>query len=211
MINREDIKLLENIFPFWLNLKIDDRAKIILSTRLMTIKKGAVFFSSQDLEGLIFLKTGKLRFFISSPDSRELTLYTLNNSDMEFFINYDKSFSAISSIEFTAEKNSEVLFIPYSVLKLFRGKYCEIEKFLHNLTNKKFTNSLLALQVIILTPLKDRLVKFLKSFNSTEIIITHEEIAKNLSSSREVISRTLKLLEKENLLEVRRNKIILKF
>lgn len=211
MINREDIKLLENIFPFWLDLKVDDRAKIILSTRLMTIKKGAVFFSSQDLEGLIFLKTGKLRFFISSPDSRELTLYTLNNSDMEFFINYDKSFSAISSIEFTAEKNSEVLFIPYSVLKLFRGKYCEIEKFLHNLTNKKFTNSLLALQVIILTPLKDRLVKFLKSFNSTEIIITHEEIAKNLSSSREVISRTLKLLEKENLLEVRRNKIILKF
>lgn len=211
MINREDIKLLENIFPFWLDLKVDDRAKIILSTRLMTIKKGAVFFSSQDLEGLIFLKTGKLRFFISSPDSRELTLYTLNNSDMEFFINYDKSFSAISSIEFTAEKNSEVLFIHYSVLKLFRGKYCEIEKFLHNLTNKKFTNSLLALQVIILTPLKDRLVKFLKSFNSTEIIITHEEIAKNLSSSREVISRTLKLLEKENLLEVRRNKIILKF
>lgn len=211
MINREDIKLLDNIFPFWSDIKVDDRAKIILSTRLMTIKKGSIFFSSNDLEGLIFLKCGKLRFFISSPESRELNLYTLTDNDIEFFVNYDDNFSAISSIEFIAEENSEILFIPYSVLALFRCKYCEIENFLHDLTNKKFTLSLLALQSIIILPLKDRLISFLKSFNSKEIIITHEEIAKNLSSSREVISRALKKLEKENLLKIYRNKIILNF
>lgn len=211
MINREDIKLLENIFPFWSDIKVDDRAKIILSTRLMTIKKGSIFFSTNELEGLIFLKCGKLRFFISSPDSRELTLYTLKNSDIEFFVNYSDSFSAISSIEFIAEENSEILFIPYSVLSLFRCRYCEIEKFLHDLTNKKFTHSLLALQGIILVPLKERLINFLKSYNSNEIISTHEEIAKKLSSSREVISRTLKVLEKENLIKIYRNRIILNF
>lgn len=211
MINREDIKLLDNIFPFWSAIKVDDRAKIILSTRLLTIKKGSIFFSSNELEGLIFLKCGKLRFFISSPESRELSLYTLKNNDIEFFINYDDSLSAISSIEFIAEENSEVLFIPYSVLALFRCKYCEIEKFLHDLTNKKFTLSLLALQAIILTPLRDRLINFLSSFNSKEIISTHEEIAKKLSSSREVISRALKNLEKENLVKVYRNKIIINF
>lgn len=211
MINREDIKLLDNIFPFWSAIKVDDRAKIILSTRLLTIKKGSIFFSSNELEGLIFLKCGKLRFFISSPESRELSLYTLKNNDIEFFINYDDSLSAISSIEFIAEENSEILFIPYSVLALFRCKYCEIEKFLHDLTNKKFTLSLLALQAIILTPLRDRLINFLSSFNSKEIISTHEEIAKKLSSSREVISRALKNLEKENLVKVYRNKIVINF
>lgn len=211
MINREDIKLLENIFSFWNDIKVDDRAKIILSTRLMTIKKGSTFFSSSDLEGIIFLKCGKLRFFISSLDSRELTLYILRKNDIEFLSHYDDSFSAISSIEFTAEENSEILFIPYSVLELFRCKYCEIEKFLHTLTNLKFKNSLLALQGIILIPLKNRIITFLKSFNSNEITITHEEIAKNLSSSREVISKILKNLEKENSIKLYRNKIILNF
>lgn len=211
MINREDIKLLENIFFFWNEIKIDDRAKIILSTRLMTIKKGSTFFSSSDLEGIIYLKCGKLRFFISSPDSRELTLYTLKEDNMEFLTNYGDSFTAISSIEFTAEENSEILFIPHSVLELFRCRYCEIEKFLHDLTNQKFTNSLLALQEIILVPLKERLIEFLKTFNSTEISITHEEIAKNLSSSREVISKILKKLEHEGFLNLHRNKIILNF
>ncbi|MCI5724639.1 MAG: Crp/Fnr family transcriptional regulator [Fusobacterium gastrosuis] len=211
MINREDIKLLENIFSFWNDIKVDDRAKIILSTRLMTIKKGSTFFSSSDLEGIIFLKCGKLRFFISSLDSRELTLYILRKNDIEFLSHYDDSFSAISSIEFTAEENSEILFIPYSVLELFRCKYCEIEKFLHTLTNLKFKNSLLALQGIILIPLKNRVITFLKSFNSNEITITHEEIAKNLSSSREVISKILKNLEKENSIKLYRNKIILNF
>lgn len=211
LINREDIKLLENIFSFWNDIKVDDRAKIILSTRLMTIKKGSTFFSSSDLEGIIFLKCGKLRFFISSLDSRELTLYILRKNDIEFLSHYDDSFSAISSIEFTAEENSEILFIPYSVLELFRCKYCEIEKFLHTLTNLKFKNSLLALQGIILIPLKNRIITFLKSFNSNEITITHEEIAKNLSSSREVISKILKNLEKENSIKLYRNKIILNF
>lgn len=211
MINREDIKLLENIFSFWNDIKVDDRAKIILSTRLMTIKKGSTFFSSSDLEGIIFLKCGKLRFFISSLDSRELTLYILRKNDIEFLSHYDDSFSAISSIEFTAEENSEILFIPYSVLELFRCKYCEIEKFLHTLTNLKFKNSLLALQGIILIPLKNRVITFLKSFDSNEITITHEEIAKNLSSSREVISKILKNLEKENSIKLYRNKIILNF
>lgn len=209
MINREDIKLLENIFPFWNEIKIDDKAKIILSTRLMTIKKGSTFFSSADLEGIIYLKYGNLRFFISSPDSRELTLYNLRNSSIEFLYNYDDAFNIISSIEFTAEENSEILFIPYAVLELFRCRYCEIERFLHDLTNQKFTNSLLALQGIILIPLKERLINFLKTFNSIEILITHEEIAKNLSSSREVISKVLKNLEKEGFLNLYRSKIIL--
>lgn len=211
MINREDIKLLENFLPFWNDIKTDDKAKIILSTRLMTIKKGSTFFSSSDLEGLIFLKAGKLRFFISSPESRELSLYTLNNNEIELFFNYNETLSIISSIEFTAEENSEILFIPHYVLELFRTRYLGMEKFLHSLTNKKFSNSLYALQNVILTPLKKRLVNFLKSFNKNEIVITHEEIAKNLSSSREVISRNLKILEKEGKIKIHRNKIILNF
>ena len=210
MISKEDIKQLEEIFPFWFEINQNDRAKIILSSRILSLKKNAIFFNSHDLDGLLFLKSGKLRFFLSSLDSRELPLYYLNNMEVEFFENFtDKTISTILDIAFIVEKNSEILLIPYSVLNLFRDKYSIMEKFLHNLTREKLSKSLLSLQNILLVPLKDRLLDFLYSLNKTEIFLTHEEIAKNLGSSREVISRNLKVLERENFLKINRKKIII--
>ena len=210
MISKEDIKHLEKIFPFWLDMKQNDRAKIILSSRILSLKKNSIFFNSHELDGLLFLKSGKLRFFLSSLDARELPLYYLNNMEVEFFENFnDKTISTILDIAFIVEKNSEILLIPYSVLNLFRDKYSIMEKFLHNLTREKLSKSLLSLQNILLIPLKDRLLNFLYSLNKTEIFLTHEEIAKNLGSSREVISRNLKVLEKENFLKINRKKVII--
>lgn len=210
MISKEDIKHLEKIFPFWLDMKQNDRAKIILSSCILSLKKNSIFFNSHELDGLLFLKSGKLRFFLSSLDARELPLYYLNNMEIEFFENFtDKTISTILDIAFIVEKNSEILLIPYSVLNLFRDKYSIMEKFLHNLTREKLSKSLLSLQNILLIPLKDRLLNFLYSLNKTEISLTHEEIAKNLGSSREVISRNLKILEKENFLKINRKKIII--
>ena len=191
-------------------MKQNDRAKIILSSRILSLKKNSIFFNSHELDGLLFLKSGKLRFFLSSLDARELPLYYLNNMEIEFFENFnDKTISTILDIAFIVEKNSEILLIPYSVLNLFRDKYSIMEKFLHNLTREKLSKSLLSLQNILLIPLKDRLLNFLYSLNKTEISLTHEEIAKNLGSSREVISRNLKILEKENFLKINRKKIII--
>ena len=210
MISKEDIKHLEKIFPFWLDMKQNDRAKIILSSRVLSLKKNSIFFNSHELDGLLFLKSGKLRFFLSSLDARELPLYYLNSMEVEFFENFNaKTISTILDIAFIVEKNSEILLIPYSVLNLFRDKYSIMEKFLHNLTREKLSKSLLSLQNILLIPLKDRLLNFLYSLNKTEISLTPEEIAKNLGSSREVISRNLKVLEKENFLKINRKKIII--
>lgn len=209
MISKEDIKHLEKIFPFWLDISQNDRAKIILSSRVLSLKENSIFFNSHELDGLLFLKSGKLRFFLSSLDARELPLYYLNNMEVEFFENFtDKTISTILDIAFIVEKNSEILLIPYSVLNLFRNKYSIMEKFLHNLTREKFSKSLLSLQNILLIPLKDRLLNFLYGLNRTEISLTHEEIAKNLGSSREVISRNLKVLEKKNFLKINRKKLL---
>ena len=210
MISKEDIKHFEKIFPFWLNISQNDRARIILSSRILSLKENAIFFNSHDLDGLLFLKSGKLRFFLSSLEARELPLYYLNNMEVEFFEDFsDSSVSTILNIAFIVEKNSEILLIPYSVLNLLRNKYSIMEKFLHNLTREKFSKSLLSLQNILLTPLKDRLLKFLYSLNRADILLTHEEIAKNLGTSREVISRNLKILEKENFLKINRKKKLL--
>ena len=52
MISKEDIKQLEVIFPFWFELNQNDRAKIILSSRVLSLKKEAIFFNG-DLKAII--------------------------------------------------------------------------------------------------------------------------------------------------------------
>lgn len=44
MISKEDIRHLEKIFPFWQDIKQNDRAKIILSSRILSLKKKFYFF-----------------------------------------------------------------------------------------------------------------------------------------------------------------------
>ena len=210
MISKEDIKQLEVIFPFWFELNQNDRAKIILSSRVLSLKKEAIFFNSHELDGLLFLKSGRLRFFFSSLEARDLPLYYLKETEIEFFEDFNnKLISPILDIAFVVERNSEVLLIPCSILNLFRKKYSIMERFLHDLTREKLSKSLLSLQNILLIPLKERLLNFLYSLKKNEISLTHEEIAKKLGSSREVISRNLKILEKENFLKMNRKKIII--
>ena len=42
---------------------------------------------------------------------------------------------------------------------------------------------------------------------SPEISVTHEQLANQINSSREVVSRTLKNMEKQNIVRLRRGKI----
>ena len=59
--------------------------------------------------------------------------------------------------------------------------------------------------------LDDRLYKYLsnqvKIKKSNDLLITHQEIADDLNTSRVVISRILKLLEKEGKIKLNRRKI----
>lgn len=209
MINRASVNKLSELLNFLDTLKTDDRAKIILSSRNLTFKKFSTFFPTNDLQGIIILRTGKLRFFISSPEGKEISVYYLKANDIDFFIDYEDKFPALLSIGFTAEENSEIIFIPSKVLKLFSNKYPEIEKKLSNLNLEKFSRTLESLQNILFVSVRKRLINFLTTYKKKEINLTHEEIAKILGSSREVISRNLKTLEKEKILKIYRNKIIL--
>ena len=71
-----------------------------------------------------------------------------------------------------------------------------------------------AIDVLAFMSMEERLKKYLKDKyyvrKSATVDITHQEIADDLHSSRVVVSRLMKKLEKEGFLEQSRNKIVLK-
>jgi CRP/FNR family transcriptional regulator len=82
------------------------------------------------------------------------------------------------------------------VLKTMDNRYDEIINALDSVAFKK---------------IDERLVDYLKSkseaLQSNVLNITHQEIANELSTSREVISRLLKQLEQKGVLKLFRNKV----
>lgn len=62
--------------------------------------------------------------------------------------------------------------------------------------------------------LDDRIVELLKKkagiYPSKEISITHQQLAEELGTTREVVSRLLKQMEKQQMVTLSRNKISLK-
>lgn len=113
---------------------------------MLFLKENFIFFNLYELDGLLFLKLGKFRFFLFLLDVRELLFYYLNNMEVEFFENFiDKIILIILDIVFIVEKNSEIFLILYLVLNFFRNKYSIMEKFLYNLIREKFFKFLLLL------------------------------------------------------------------
>jgi CRP/FNR family transcriptional regulator len=77
----------------------------------------------------------------------------------------------------------------------------------------RFQELLSTIDSIAFLQLDERLLNYLKEksavANTKVLETTHQQIAYDLHSSREVISRLLKQLEKRGLIELQRNKVIL--
>lgn len=157
--------------------------------------------------------TGSLRVMRTEEDGREILLYYIKPGEsciMSFLAGMNNDTSKVKAI---AEENSEVLFIPIekaSELVKTNPKWID---FIFKLYHKRFEELLNVVNSIAFQKLDYRALELLKKksamLQSREIQVTHQQIADELGTSREVISRILKQMENEGLLTLSRNKITL--
>jgi CRP/FNR family transcriptional regulator len=92
-------------------------------------------------------------------------------------------------------------------------KFRDWRSFVMNTYRMRFEELLEAVDSIAFHRMDERLLKYLNdksnSLNASEIHMSNQEIAVDLSSSREVISRILKQMERNGLVRLGRNKILL--
>lgn len=116
-----------------------------------------------------------------------------------------------SEVEVIAEEASTLLGIPIEYLDKWTNDYPEWREFIMMTYQKRFDELLETINSIAFSQLDERLIKHLKELSSiqkTSLVSTsHQEIATNLNSSREVISRLLKQMEKREMVKLSRNVI----
>jgi CRP/FNR family transcriptional regulator len=116
-----------------------------------------------------------------------------------------------SEVEVVSEEKSVLLGVPIEYLDKWTQEYPEWRDFIMMTYQKRFDELLEAINTIAFSQLDERLIKHLKELSSIQkskyVSTSHQEIATNLNSSREVISRLLKQMEKREMVKLSRNVI----
>jgi len=104
--------------------------------------------------------------------------------------------------------------IPIQKMEEWSGKYKSWRNFVFESYHNRLNEMLETIDSIAFLKMDERLLKYLvekvRISNDNTIQITHQDIAYELHTSRVVISRLLKKLEKLGKLELHRNYILMK-
>ncbi|MCB0662648.1 MAG: Crp/Fnr family transcriptional regulator, partial [Saprospiraceae bacterium] len=121
------------------------------------------------------------------------------------------SFSSIysdspSKVFAEVEKSGEVLLLPVGKIKEWSKAYPAFNQLFFNQYQNRYDDLIQTINQILFGNLEDRFVSYLekkiKLNGGNPLQITHREMAKDVGSSREVISRLLKKLETTGLITI---------
>ncbi|MBK1897213.1 Crp/Fnr family transcriptional regulator [Chryseobacterium paridis] len=138
----------------------------------------------------------------SNEDGLQFLLYYITPKESCIF-SFVHLFSQ-QPIDFSAvpEEETKILLIPIEKAKEWTLKYPSFNNMIINGFQKHYNDLLETTKQIICYKLEDRLWNYLKTKNentgSGELSITHKNIADDLGTSREVISRVMRKLELDN-------------
>ena len=203
---------LSDNLPFFKDLSEEEKSMIYNSSHIEEYKCGELIYSKyKSCSGIVIVVNGQLRSFMSSLSGKEITLFRLFQNDLCILSSSCFYQNLSYDINLQAEENSSLLIIDGNFFKEASDKNLSIQKFMLEITQSKLSEIMWVLEQVVFFNLEYRVADYLINQyylkNSLQINITHEAIANDLGSSREVISRMLKRFEKDNLISMGRGYI----
>ena len=169
--------------------------------------------SNSYIRSIPVVLSGSMRVIRQDEDGREILLYYIKPGEsciMSFLAGIHEG---TSKVKLVVEEDSEVLMLPIAKASEWIKVYPEWANFIFKLYHQRFEELLDVINAVAFQKLDDRIVTLLKRkasvYGSNEISITHQQLAEELGTTREVVSRLLKQMEKQELITLSRNKITL--
>ncbi len=209
-IESEDIQQLNATFGDLYEKNVKDA--ISETGQIMEIPEGEILIDiGQYIKMMPLLLSGSLKILREDNDGKELLLYHVHPGETCAMSITCCMGDAKSSVRAVAEEDTKLIALPTRIMDEWSNQYPSWKHFIMRTYQRRFEELLNTIDSIAFQKLDDRLERWLKEKTAKspdgEIQITHQEIASELHSSREVISRLLKKMEHQGTLELGRNKI----
>jgi len=157
--------------------------------------------------------SGSLKVMQSDDEFREMVMYYLQPGETCVMSFLAALYNDTSKVKAVAEEDSEIVFIQIGKMRELMSKDPKWLNYIFQVYHKRFEELLDVVNAIAFKKMDERLLQFLKKkaevSGSNDIKITHEQLGQELGTAREVISRLLKQMESEGLVELGRNRITL--
>lgn len=180
--------------------------------KLVEFKEGDVLIDiGKYIKTMPLLLRGAIKIMREDFDKGELLLYFIEKGDTCSMTLTCCMGDKKSEIRAVAENDGLVAMVPVTKMEEWLSKYKSWRAFVFQSYNNRFNEMLAAIDNIAFMNMGERLYNYLleksKINDAKTITKTHQEIAYELNSSRVVISRLLKALEKEGKIRLNRNNI----
>ena len=168
-----------------------------------------VFLEGDRVDGIALLLSGVVRVYKIGETGREITLYRFGLGQSCILsanaILNQITFPAIA----TVEQEAEAVIIPSATFRDWVKRYDLWREFVFDLLSQRLSTLMTIVDEVAFRRMDARLASFLRTrcLVQNPIRITHQEIASELGSSREVISRLLEDLSARGLVRATRGEI----
>ena len=165
-----------------------------------------VFVEGDQADTIALLISGVVRVYKIGETGREITLYRFGQGQSCILtanaILSNKSFPAIA----TVEEDAEAIIIPAEVFRDWVKRYDMWREFVFELLSERLATIMAVVDQVVFQRMDRRVATWImkQSLNANPIQVTHQEIAAELGSSREVISRILEDFSKNGIINLGR-------
>jgi len=207
MIDSEQIKRIMLILPMLQRADAGLVDELRRKAQFARIPAGQdVFVDGDRVDGIALMLSGVVRVYKIGETGREITLYRFGFGQSCILtanaILSQKTFPAIA----TVEEDAEVVIIPADVFREWVNKHGLWREFVFELLSERLSTVMAVVDEVVFKRMDRRVAALLLNQAKVQnpLRITHQEIASELGSSREVISRILEDFSKEALIEAGR-------
>ncbi len=168
-----------------------------------------VFLEGDRVEAIALLISGVVRVYKIGETGREITLYRFGDGESCILtanaIMSRRDFPAVA----TVEKDAEAVMVPAETFRGWVRRYDPWREFVFDLLSERLSTVMAVVEEVAFRRMDTRLARLLveRARRSETVHLTHQEIAAELGSSREVISRLLEDFSERGLVKVGRGEI----
>jgi CRP/FNR family transcriptional regulator, anaerobic regulatory protein len=167
--------------------------------------------TGQYIKSTVLLLEGRIKIYRENEDGGEFLMYYLNHGEACAVSMICAIQSQASEVMAQAEEDAEVLMIPIQLMDELMNGYKSWYQFVIRTYRSRFDELLTVVDNVAFRNMDERLEFYLKrhaaNTGNNSIALSHQQIAVDLNSSREVISRLLKKMEQRSLVRLNRHKI----
>lgn len=203
--------------PFAEQLSPQGRDLLTRSFRWITYPKGSMMKSEGDRpDYLPFLQSGDVRVFKSSPDGKKLTLYRIKPGGSCLLA----AFCILKGVSYLADavidQPSEAILVSAEAFRTLHAQEKAVQDFVLDLGLTRIMNLIMIVEEVAFCKMNERLALFLIQKSRMDesrlrpVRMSHQEIATELGTVREVISRLLQEFEALNVVHLSRRRIDIK-